>query len=171
MVKRSGEMVTVGRIERTHGIRGELKVRIESDNPQRFTPPARFFTDLPDVPLLVLRGARSGAGRVIAEFAGVTSREAAARLVGADLLIPESGRRRLQAGEYWPDQLIGLEVRIGSGVIGTVERLIEGPQNRLAVLLSDGSSAEVPFVEALVPEVRPEEGWLRIDPPDGLLPR
>ncbi len=163
-------MVTVGRIDRIHGMEGEVRVRIESDDPRRFMPPARFYTNLPGIPLLVLREARPGSRHLLARFAGITSREAALKLVGAELLIPERLRRQLPAGEYWPDQLIGLQVRLGSEVIGVVEDLIRGPQNRLVVSLRDGASAEVPFVQELVPDIRPEAGWIRIDPPAGLLP-
>jgi len=106
---------------------------------------------------------------VTAEFAGITSVEQAERLVGADLLIDEADRRALESGEYWPDQLIGLEVRVGSSTVGVVNDLIEAPQDRLLVTCHDGSEAEIPFVEPLVPEVDVTGGWLRLDPPEGLL--
>ena len=162
-------MVAVGRITRLHGVHGEVCVRIESDNPDRFAPRSTFHTDLDHAPLLVLRGARYGPGGLIAEFAGFTSAEAAAPLVGADLMIREEDRRELAPGEFWPDQLISLEVCIGSDVIGVVEDVIQGPQDRLVVSCLAGDTAEIPFVEPLVPEINLEEGWLRIDPPDGLL--
>ena len=161
--------VVVGRIVGVHGIGGAVRVRVESDHPQRFVPPARFLTGLPDAPLLVLRSIRTRSRTPIAEFAGITSADQAKRLVGADLLINERDRRRLEPGEYWPDQLIGLEVRVGSSTVGVVEDLIEAPQYRLLVTCDDGSAAEVPFVEALVPEVDVTGGWLRLDPPDGLV--
>ena len=47
--------------------------------------------------------------------------------------------------------------------------MILGPQDRLAVSLRSGAAVEVPFVAALVPEVDLAGGWLRIDPPRGLL--
>ena len=159
----------VGRIVGVHGIVGAVRVRVESDHPQRFVPPARFRTGLPDAPLLVLRSVRTGSGDPIAEFAGITSAEQARGLVGAELLINETDRRRLEPGEYWPDQLIGLDVRVGSSTVGVVEDLIDAPQERLLVKCHDGSEAEVPFVEALVPEVDVTAGWLRLDPPEGLV--
>ena len=162
------EMVVVGRITRSHGVRGEVCVRIESDHPGRFEAPATFRTNREQVPLLVLRGARPGPNGLIAEFAGITSIEAASRLVGADLLIEEHERRRLEHDEFWPDQLIGLEVRVESEVIGVVEDLIHGPQDRLVISHRDGATSEVPFVAPLVPEVDLEGGWVSIEPPGGL---
>ncbi len=161
-------MTAVGRIVRCRGVEGEVLVRVESDQPDRFTPPAVFRAGGADS-LLVLTEARPGPKGLIARFAGVTTLEAASELVGADLLIEADERGPLQPDEYWPDQLIGLEVRIGQERAGRVEDVILGPQDRLAVSLRSGASAEVPFVAALVPEVDLAGGWLRIDPPAGLL--
>lgn len=162
------EMVVVGRITRSHGVRGEVCVLIESDNPGRFVPSATFRTNRERIPMLVLRRARTGPKGLIAEFAGINSLDAAGRLVGAELLIRADERRELEPGEFWPDQLVGLQVRIGSDVIGVVEDVIPGPQDRLVVSYRDGSTAEVPFVAPLVPEVDLDGGWVRIEPPDGL---
>lgn len=162
-------MVTVGRITRLHGTRGEVCVRVESDDPGRFAPRSVFHSDAEGARLLILRDARPGPRGLIAGFAGFTSAEAAATLVGARLSIREEDRRELEPGEFWPDQLVGLEVRLGPEPIGVVEHVIQGPQDRLLVSCKGGSRVEIPFVEALVPEVDQAEGWLRIDPPAGLL--
>ena len=164
-------MVTVGRITRLHGVRGEVCVRVESDHPERFAPRSVFHTEVEGTRLLVLREARDGPNGLIVGFAGFASAEAAARLVGAELLIHERDRRRLHPEEFWPDQLVGLDVRIGHEPVGVVTDVIQGPQDRLLVALRTGKHVEVPFVEALVPEVNQAQGWLRIDPPEGLLPR
>lgn len=162
-------MVTVGRITRLHGVRGEVCVRVDSDDDERFAPRSAFQTDLDRAPMLILRKARRGPKGLIVGFAGFASAEEAAGLVGARLLIREEDRRELEPGEFWPDRLVGLEVRVGSQAIGVVEDVVRGPQDRLVVSRGRGAGFEVPFVEALVPEVNQAEGWLRVDPPPGLL--
>ncbi|MDE0644429.1 MAG: ribosome maturation factor RimM [bacterium] len=163
------DRVVVGRIIRPHGPNGLVRVGIESDNPHRFVPSARFRTDHPDAPLLILKSVRPAQDDLIAEFAGITSKEQSAALVGHDLMISPDERRALRPDEFWPDQLVGLEVRVTSAVVGRVVELVEGPQDRLRIVKTDLTFAEVPFVKNLVPEVNLEEGWLRIDPPEGLL--
>ena len=163
--------IAVGRITKTHGVNGEVTIAVDSDDPERFRPPARFHTDDARYPLLVLREARPGPRGLIASFAGVTSMERAQQLTGIDLLIDADDRRALTDDEYWPDELVGLEVRIGSEVIGRVSEVVLGPQDRLVVETDDGEHTEGPFVSELVPEVDPAAGWLRIDPPEGLFNR
>ena len=146
-----------------------MRVRIESDNPRRFVPPARFRTAHPDAPLLVLESARPAQDELIAGFAGITSKELAAALAGQNLMVRADERRDLQPDEFWPDQLVGLEARVGFSVVGRVVELIEGPQDRLRIEQIDHTFTEIPFVKNLVPEVNLHEGWLRLDPPEGLL--
>lgn len=162
-------MVTVGRVTRLHGKRGEVCVRVESDDPGRFVPRSVLRSDAEGARLVIVRNARPGPKGLIVGFAGFTSTGAAAKLVGARLLIREEDRRNLEPGEFWPDLLVGLEVRLGAEPIGVVEDVIQGPQDRLLVSHRGGPGVEIPFVEALVPEVNQAEGWLRVDPPAGLL--
>ena len=144
-------------------------MRVESDDPGRFAPRSVLHSNVEGARLLIVREARPGPKGLLVAFAGFTSPEAATSLVGARLSIREEDRRDLGPGEFWPDQLVGLEVRLGTEAIGVVEDLIQGPQDRLLVSRRGGSAVEIPFVEALVPEVNQAEGWLRIDPPAGLL--
>ena len=59
--------------------------------------------------------------------------------------------------------------------IGKVVDVLDGAQSLLKIRLNnpiddDNKTALVPFVEALVPEVDVDEGYLTIDPPGGLIP-
>lgn len=72
---------------------------------------------------------------------------------------------------WYEDELLGLEVVTTSGEkVGEVAGLMNRPvQDLLVVRLTSGEEALVPFVEAIVPEVDPEQGRVVIDPPPGLL--
>ena len=47
--------------------------------------------------------------------------------------------------------------------------LISGGNDLLEITTSEGRKLLIPFVEAIVPEVHLEEGWLLLTPPPGLL--
>lgn len=143
-------------------------MRADSDNPERFSPGARFATTHPTYRSLVLDDARDGPHGLIASFVGVTIREVAQELVGHELMIRSTDRRELDHDEFWPDQLVGMRVRISGELIGTVDNVVLGPQDRLIVVTDDDRIAEIPFVEALVPEVDVASGVVEIDPPEGI---
>ena len=103
------DMVRVGRITGVHGIRGELKVfPLERD--------ADFLASFKTV-YLDGQPAAVTAGRVhkdlaLLKLAGVEDRTAAEALRGKELLIRRADAR-LSAGEYFDEELIGLDVYDG----------------------------------------------------------
>ena len=66
---------------------------------------------------------------------------------------------------------MGLEAKLSpdTPAIGTVSDLISGGNDLLELTTDEGRKLLIPFVEAIVPEVRLEEGWLLLTPPPGLL--
>jgi 16S rRNA processing protein RimM len=97
-------------------------------------------------------------------FDEVTGRDAAEQIRNMDIYVIE--RRALGEHEYWPDQLEGLEVRPGGGKVVAV---ISGTaQDRLVIERGD-ARFEVPFVEALVPAVDLDAGYVEIAEIDGLI--
>ena len=104
---------------------------------------------------------------MVVAFEGITDRAAAETLRGVVLTGELADRPDLDDGEYWPDDLIGLEVVDTSGaMLGSVAAIAYGPQDRLVVLTPSGRRVEVPFVEGLVGD--PEHGRITIDPPGGM---
>jgi 16S rRNA processing protein RimM len=167
----SPEGVLVGRLGRPHGLSGELVVRVESDNPDRFAPGSTLHAHTVPLRELMIVAARPHAGGLLVRFLGVDDRETAEALANVDLTVPPTERRSLEEGEYWADDLVGLEARLDDGtVVGRVVDLVEGAaQDRLRLTTPAGNSIEVPFVSELVPELHPEQGYLVIAPPAGLL--
>jgi 16S rRNA processing protein RimM len=74
-------------------------------------------------------------------------------------------RRQLNEGEFWPQDLIGLEVRPGGGEVVAVTH--GAAQDRL-IIQRDELRFEVPFVEELVPIVDLGEGFVEVVEVEGL---
>ena len=95
--------------------------------------------------------------------------------MGHELLVSASDRPPLAPGEFHLLDLVGLEVRLlGEGgtqqQIGTVTDLLHAGNDLLEVQLSsNGLKILIPFVEAIVPVVQLDQGWIGITPPAGLL--
>jgi 16S rRNA processing protein RimM len=106
----------------------------------------------------------------LVRFAEITDRSAAEELAKADLFIEAGDRRQLAAGEFWPDELIGLEARSPTGdLLGRVVEVEDAvPQARLVVETASGPRL-IPLVNELVPEIRADEGYLVLTPIPGLL--
>jgi 16S rRNA processing protein RimM len=164
-------------------VQGESRVLPSSDNPERFVagevlygrPERRGLAGarLSEQVRLTIRSVRGESEFPIVAFEEVGDRDAAEALRGYVLEVPGSELPDLGDDEFYPFDLIGLEVRDESGVRwGRVTDAVETPAHALLVVLSDAGSAPedaltvrevlVPFVTEAVPDVCVAEGHLTI---------
>ncbi|MGH8927511.1 MAG: ribosome maturation factor RimM [Acidimicrobiia bacterium] len=162
-----GERVVVGRIGRSHGLDGTMVVHPDTDNPDRFLPGHQMQTE--SGLSLTVRKARPLESVILASFVEITDRDEADSLRGAVLTITADERRALDVDEFWPEDLVGLEVRDPSGTrIGSIVALdTDAPQHRLTIATNRGE-VMVPLVGELVPEIDLAGGFVVVVPIEGL---
>jgi 16S rRNA processing protein RimM len=99
----------------------------------------------------------------IVALEGVADREAAQRLRGLALIVPQDAEPVLGDGEWWAHELEGCEVYAGARRIGSVSRMIELPScEALEVQCAGGTgSVLVPIVKDAVRRI--EVGRRRIE--------
>ncbi len=163
--------LTVARIGRAHGLKGEVSVEIHTDIPdERFGAGAVLATEPADAgPLTVVR-TRTQASRWYVTFAEVTTREQADAIRGVELVV-DAAETENEADAWYLHELMGLRVeRTDGALVGEVMGLEHPPAHDLLIISETGGTrAAIPFVEAFVPEVDIEGGRVVIDPPHGLL--
>src|SRR6185437_8517579 len=90
---RSGNpvQVTVGRIGRPHGVRGDVVVGVRTDEPElRFAKGSRLGTDPVALGPLTVAATKWHSGELLVRFEGIGDRDAAADLRGTWLLVDSS---------------------------------------------------------------------------------
>lgn len=164
--------VTVGRIGRPHGIKGEVTVEVTTDDPDaRFADGATLMTDPAEAGPLTVTGSRRSGHITVLRLAGVADREAAEKLRGTILEVDTDDLPEIaEDDEYYDHQLIGLVARHLDGrELGEVTAILHAPAAPvLTVTRPDGSTELVPFVAAIVPVVDLAAGTLTIAPPEGM---
>ena len=165
-------LVTVGRIGRAHGVRGEVNVEVRTDSPDvRFVTGARLTTEPERIGPLTVLQTRWHSGRLLVRFDGVTDRGGAEALRGVLLLTEvDPDQRPADPDEYFDHQLLGLAAVTPDGdKVGEVTDVLHLPdQDLLVISPADATEVLVPFVAQLVPEIDLAGGRIVIDPPRGL---
>jgi len=167
--------LTVGRIGRPHGLRGEVTVDIRTDDPAgRFAPGSSLRTDPADRGPLTVAGYRIISGLNVVRFDGFDDRNAAETLRGTMLVVEAEALPELDDDdEFYDHELIGLAVRlVGSDAsIGEITELLHLPASdvlSVKTALAPTGEVLIPFVSAIVPTVDVKAGYVVVDPPDGL---
>lgn len=151
------DMVTIGRIVRPQGRKGEVVVASLSDRPDRFPSLRQAFVSGEDGAARAVQIERAWPhkGRFVLKLEGVDSIDDAERFRGLDLRIPEEDLAALPQGSYYHYQLRDLRVEDPGGrEVGRVADILE-TGGEAAVLVVRGRDGEtlIPLAEAFVREV------------------
>jgi 16S rRNA processing protein RimM len=166
------DLVTVGRIVRPQGNRGQVVVASETDfGADRFRPGEVVWWYRDGRPERVqIKDSRPHDHRWVVGFEGIGTIDAAESLRDFELRVPAATLRPLGPNQYYLHDLVGCQVETGEGVsVGAVERveLRSGTPN----LVVKGAFGEVfvPLAETICRRIDPPARRIVIDPPPGLL--
>ena len=172
--KQDDEYVTLAKVTRTQGRKGEVAAALFTDFPERFADRKRLF--------VVNFDRREGRhemelenywlhkGGVVLKFAGVDSISDAETLIGSEVQIPIAERAALEDGSVYLNDLAGCVVTDGGREIGQVKDVTFGAgEAPLLVIQSHGKEYLVPFAAEYITRLAPQEKRLEMNLPAGML--
>lgn len=168
------EYICIGKIVNTFGIRGELKIQSFSDfDDLRYRKGNTVYVlyEGQYIPFEVA-SFRIHKGFSMVAFKDRLNINLVEKYKDCEVYINETERTPLKEGEYYRDELEGLEVCTEEGMhVGSVVSVEEtfGANNNLRILKDDGKEVLVPYVKAFIREVRIDEGKIIINNMEGLL--
>jgi len=169
----SGDLVVIGEVTRPHGLRGEMRVTLHTDRPERFEGLAEcvLWHEASDARTVRrITGARRQGDAVLLSLAGCESVEAARGLVGRLVALPREEALPAPAGHVYPWQLVGCRVVTDDGrAVGEVSGIEPSPAHDLWVVRGAGREHLIPAVAEIVVEVDVNARRVVIRPPEGLL--
>ena len=173
-------LLLMGRVAKPHGVRGEMKVAPETDDPQRFDGLERLFVGASPQAARerAVEGVRfqypKGRTVVLLSLGGVDTVEAVEDLRGALVYAHQDDLPALAEGEAFLHDLIGLTVvevdEAGAelGEIGTVRDLYDGAQTLLAIDRPGAPEMLLPDVDEFVVRLDLDAGRIYVRTPEGL---
>lgn len=162
--------LAVGRISRPHGVRGEVRVELMTDTPERFEWLDAVYVGETNPRRVAVDSVRFHQGIVLLRLAGYPTRTEAEQLRGELLQVPEAEAVPLEEGEYFLFQLEGLDVyTVGGTFIGRLAEVMETGANNVFVV--DGPSGQhlLPDIPDVIKEIDIEGGRIAIQPLPGLI--
>ncbi len=166
------DLVLVGLLTRPHGIRGEVKVEIWSDVPDRFEVGRELLLaaegqSTRSVRITSFRPVRGGA---IMALDGCRTRDQAEILRGARLEVPRCEVPAAPAGLYYHFDLVGCCCTCENhGELGEVKAVVEDGGGILLEIAGADRTLPVPFVEAFLESVDVARKQIRLRLPAGLV--
>jgi 16S rRNA processing protein RimM len=165
------ETITVGRVLRPQGVRGEVVVEVLSDVPERFAPGSRLMGTREGKPGITVEVAASRPHKsgAVVRFAGSEDRDQAEELRGLWLEIPRSQVPPAEPGTYYQYELVGCLCRVSGEELGRVAEVVEDGGGLLLIVEGEGRRIPVPFVREFLREVDVAGARIDLELPPGLV--
>ena len=166
------DLLQIGVITTTHGVRGEVKVFPTTDDPMRFKKLKQVILDTGKEQIeLEVAGARFFKNLVILKFKGIDNINDIEMYKGRDLWVPREEAQELDEDEYYIGDLIGMEVVLEDNThFGTLKDVMETGANDVYVVeTSDGEEILLPAIRDCILDVNVEEKRMTVHVLEGLL--
>ena len=168
--------ISLARIVRPQGRRGEVRAAILTDFPDRLLELRRAYLSggAGEPRAVAIRSCRLEPSRrfAIFHFEGSDSIDEAERLVGLDVQVALSDRLPLPRGTYYVGDLVGCQVVDRGGVIGRVSDVQptgeETPGTPLLVVETPAGELLVPLAAEICREIDTEARRIVVELPEGL---
>ncbi len=161
--------LVVGKIVAPWGVKGEVKVAIETGFPERFERLKRVYLG-EKVTCFVLEGSRLHKGHALLKLRGCDDRHAAEKLRGQLVQIPIEEAMPLDEDEYYVYQIVGLDVWTTAGEhLGRISEVLFTGANDVYVVQGEKGEILIPAVEDVVLEVDLAGGRLTVELMEGLV--
>ncbi|WP_270443901.1 ribosome maturation factor RimM [Blautia intestinalis] len=166
------DLLKVGVITTTHGVRGEVKVFPTTDDAERFLELEYVLLDTGrELRRLDIKNVRFFKNLVILKFDGIDNIDDIEKYKGKDLWIPREEAQELGEDEYYIADLQGLNVVLEDGTeFGTLRDVMETGANDVYIIDSnEHGEVLLPAIKECILDVDLEKNTMTVHLMKGLL--
>ncbi len=166
------EYLIVGQLINTHGVKGELKSTVLTDDPQRFLKLSWVYIDKKGtLEKYKITSVKFFKQLVILKFDGVDSMEAAEKLKGFYLKVDRANAVKLPKDSFFIADIIGMQVYDENNeLLGELRDVIQTGSNDVYIVKNDdGKEILIPALKSVVKKVSLEDRRISVILPKGLL--
>ncbi len=160
----------LGYVLKTHGLKGELVIIIDADNPQEYSEMESVFVEVNKklVPFFIDR-IQLNAGKAILKFEEIDSIDQAKEFKGARIYLPLDVLPDLEEGYYF-HELIGFKVIDSKeGELGEISGVFDSGSQDLIAMQYQEKEVLIPLTDEVVTTVDKQAKTIFTTLPDGLL--
>jgi len=159
--------LVIGQVLRPHGVRGDLRVKILTNYPNRLQQNQHVYLASPASPNRVqqylIERVRLHHGALLLKLADCEDRDAANELRNMLLQIPFKDAVSLDAGEHYSFQIVGLEVVTDTGVaLGRVVEILETGANDVYVVTGSYGELLLPAITDVILKLDLQDGRMTV---------
>jgi 16S rRNA processing protein RimM len=165
----ASELICVGAVTGARGVKGDVRIKSFTANPQDIASYGPLYDKTGNV-AYELKVTGQAKDQLIGRIVGTPDRTAAEKLRGLQFFVPRYNLPTIDDDEFYFSDLIGLNVEDtrgkALGIISSIENFGAGDILEIVGVINGGLM--VSFTKETVPQVDIQNGFVVINPPDGI---
>lgn len=162
----------VGKIVKKYSFKGELLVKLDTDEPEIYEEMESVFVELRNnlVPFFIESSQLHKSELLRIKFEDVDSEMDADSLLKCDLYLPLEFLPKLEDDKFYFHEIIGFTVEdINFGKVGIVKSINDSTAQALFEIDRDGIEILIPMNDAFIKNVDKNKKVITVDTPEGLI--
>ena len=160
----------LGYVIKTHGLKGEVLLFLDVDDPSEYTELESMFVMQKQTLIpFFLEYIQVSAKKAIAKIEDIDSIDSASELVSCEVYLPLNNLPELKNGQYYFHQLVGMKMIEDGKEIGKVLQVYEASAQNLISVDHQGKEVLVPILDEIIQKVDQGKKEVHVTLPEGLL--
>lgn len=169
---RKQECFYLGKIVSKYSFKGEVLVKLDSDDPELYESMESVFVSLRDslVPFFIEQSRLHKSSLLRIKFEDVDSEEDADRIMGSELYLPLEFLPPLEGTKFYFHEVIGFTVIDQNfGKVGVITSINDTTNQALFVIDHQGTEILIPINDEFLTKVDREKKIIEVNAPAGLI--
>ena len=165
------ECFYLGRVSKTHGIKGEVTIRLDVDDPSMYRNMKFFLLEINKVltPFFVEKVSCSG-DKFYVTIQDVKTVEAASALTGKEVYLPLEMLPKLSGKQFYYHEVKGFTlIDEEHGELGPINDVLEYPTQAILQVMKDDKEILIPILDHVIQKVDRKAKKLYVKAPEGLI--
>jgi len=162
----------LGKIVRKHSFKGEVVVKLDTDEPELYQNLESVFIALGNnlVPFFIEESLLQKGNQLRIRFEDVANEDDADAIMGSELYLPLEFLPKLKGNKFYFHEIIGFDIEdVNYGYVGVVKGVNDSSAQPLFEINSNGVDVFIPMIDNFIKKVDRENNKIIVETPEGLI--
>jgi len=162
----------LGKIVRKHSFRGEVVIKLDTDEPELYQNLESVFVALGNdlVPFFIETISLQKGNQLRIRFEDVENEADADAILGVEVYLPLKFLPKLTGNKFYFHEIIDFDIEdVNYGYIGVIEGVNDSSAQPLFEVNSNGTDVFIPMIDNFIKKVDRENKKIIVETPDGLI--
>ena len=162
----------LGRIVKKHSFKGEVIIKLDTDEPELYRNMESVFVDLGGnlVPFFIEKSSLSKGTMFRVKFEDVSSEEEADAIMKSGIYLPLDLLPKLEGNKFYFHEVIGFKVMdVNHGEVGVIVNINDSAAQPLFEIKKGDQEIFIPMIDDFIKKIDRENKEVHVETPEGLI--